>query len=514
MRVVLPREADAAERLHAVLAVRERGVERERRAARRSRHASPLSDSPHGAGRVPDRGARELGAGEHVGAAVLDALELADRPAELHAHLRVLGRGLDAPLRDADRFGGEEHGRELADPLRRDRRDGASAPGAAVDLEPRALGGSGRRSASSVHGCGARSRSRTRSRSISATTTSASAPPRTGSRGPRAPRRRWPHRARAAATTRPPRARLASCNTAAASTVGNVRTGCTPPARAPRARPPARRSRSPRRRRPRRRGGRASPARAAPPRTRGSFSALGVERRTRHRRRDAGFDEAADGDPERFVFVGESDRHVACSHGRTAASDSRARRVRSGRRGRRATAIFSPSRTTEMAWVGQPCAASTTLSSGCAVGSTTTAMPSSSRSNTPGAQNEQFPEPMHSSRSIVISSAMDVPRSLPGQLAERARTARRWALPMPGRDRRRDRCAPSAIASAAFVSSPAAMRARNAAPSAPPSGTAATCTGRPVASASASTHPSTRVPPPVATMRRARNRCTPRSCGA
>src|SRR6266513_2058828 len=46
-----------------------------------------------------------------------------------------------------------------------------------------------------------------------------------------------------------------------------------------------------------------------------------------------------------------------------------------------------------------------TLSSGCAVGSRTTATPSSSRSNTPGAQNEQFPEPMQASRLISISSA-------------------------------------------------------------------------------------------------------------
>src|SRR5438876_11478262 len=46
-----------------------------------------------------------------------------------------------------------------------------------------------------------------------------------------------------------------------------------------------------------------------------------------------------------------------------------------------------------------------TLSSACAVGSSTTATPSSSRSNTPGAQNEQFPEPMQASRLISISSA-------------------------------------------------------------------------------------------------------------
>ncbi len=58
-------------------------------------------------------------------------------------------------------------------------------------------------------------------------------------------------------------------------------------------------------------------------------------------------------------------------------------------------------------------------------------------------------------------------------------------------------------ASAVLDSRPAAMRARNAAPNAPPSGTPATCTGRPVVSASASTHPATRVPPPTATIRRA-----------
>ena len=41
VRVVLPREADAAERLHAVLGVRERGVERQARPRRRSRDRGP-----------------------------------------------------------------------------------------------------------------------------------------------------------------------------------------------------------------------------------------------------------------------------------------------------------------------------------------------------------------------------------------------------------------------------------------------------------------------------------------
>src|SRR5205807_4321801 len=50
-------------------------------------------------------------------------------------------------------------------------------------------------------------------------------------------------------------------------------------------------------------------------------------------------------------------------------------------------------------------------------------------------------------------------------------------------------------------SRPAATRAMNAAPSAAPSGTATTSTGRAVQSARACTHSDTRTPPPVATMR-------------
>ncbi len=116
MRVVLPREPDPTERLHAVLAVRERGLERERRAGG-DRDTLAVVGFARGAGRVPDGRARELGAREHVGAAVLDALELTDRAPELHACLGVLGRGLDAPLRDPDGFGGEEHCGDLVYPL-------------------------------------------------------------------------------------------------------------------------------------------------------------------------------------------------------------------------------------------------------------------------------------------------------------------------------------------------------------------------------------------------------------
>ena len=115
MRVVLPREPDAAERLHAVLGVGERGVERERGRGRDREGGRPgvgVGEVVGRGGRVPHRGPGELDAGEHLRAAVLHTLELADRPAELHAHLGVLGRGVDAPLRDADGFGREQRRRE------------------------------------------------------------------------------------------------------------------------------------------------------------------------------------------------------------------------------------------------------------------------------------------------------------------------------------------------------------------------------------------------------------------
>ena len=111
---MLPREADAAERLHAVLAVGERGIERERGAAAAIANCRRCRGRRPRARRVPHRRARELGARQHVGAAVLHALELPDRPAELHAHLRVLGRRVDAPLRDADRLGRREHRGQVA----------------------------------------------------------------------------------------------------------------------------------------------------------------------------------------------------------------------------------------------------------------------------------------------------------------------------------------------------------------------------------------------------------------
>ncbi len=117
VRVVLPREPDAAEGLHAVLGVQRTRRRTRARPRRRSRaRAAGSARSSAARGRVPGRGAGELDAGEHLRAAVLHALELADRPAELHAHLRVLGRGVDAPLRDADRLRREQRRRERAGP--------------------------------------------------------------------------------------------------------------------------------------------------------------------------------------------------------------------------------------------------------------------------------------------------------------------------------------------------------------------------------------------------------------
>ncbi len=104
--VVLEREADPAEHLDAVAGDRTRAVKRhgcgdvggEVGLARR--HAS----ADRGAG-IPRHGVDRLGGLEHLRAEVLDGLERADRLAELLAHLGVVDRGVEAPLRDAGGFG-------------------------------------------------------------------------------------------------------------------------------------------------------------------------------------------------------------------------------------------------------------------------------------------------------------------------------------------------------------------------------------------------------------------------
>ena len=55
------------------------------------------------AGSVPHRRGGAFGVGDHLGALVLDGLELADRPAELLPDLRVLRRRVGRPARHADR---------------------------------------------------------------------------------------------------------------------------------------------------------------------------------------------------------------------------------------------------------------------------------------------------------------------------------------------------------------------------------------------------------------------------
>ena len=67
-----------------------------------------------GAGGVPHRGGGPLGVGDHLGALVLDGLELADRTAELFADLGVRRRGVGGPARDADGLRGQQRGHQRA----------------------------------------------------------------------------------------------------------------------------------------------------------------------------------------------------------------------------------------------------------------------------------------------------------------------------------------------------------------------------------------------------------------
>ena len=65
-----------------------------------------------GAGGVPHRRGRPLGAGHHLGTLVLDRLELTDGPAELLTDLGVGRRGVGGPARDADGLGRQQRGRD------------------------------------------------------------------------------------------------------------------------------------------------------------------------------------------------------------------------------------------------------------------------------------------------------------------------------------------------------------------------------------------------------------------
>ena len=120
MRVVLPRVADAAEHLDAVVRAADGGVHRDQH-CHRGREltvsgtvavavavalaACRVLERPRG---VPGRGGGLLRRREHPGAAVLDPLELADRPAELVADLRVRRRGGHRPVGDATGLGRQQ----------------------------------------------------------------------------------------------------------------------------------------------------------------------------------------------------------------------------------------------------------------------------------------------------------------------------------------------------------------------------------------------------------------------
>jgi hypothetical protein len=117
--VVLPGEADAAEHLDHVLGIVDEGVERERTGGghRHLRRRAPRVVAVEGCRRVPHGGAGRLEARQHVGAAVLDALELADGPAELASFARPVRSGVDAPGGTADRLccgQHDAHGFDLA----------------------------------------------------------------------------------------------------------------------------------------------------------------------------------------------------------------------------------------------------------------------------------------------------------------------------------------------------------------------------------------------------------------
>ncbi len=110
---MLPREADAAVHLDAVLRAVLRGDGGQRGGDGRGELERAVVDVAcerlvDRAGGVPDRGGGPLGLGDHPCALVLDGLELSDRATELLADLRVLGGGVGGPAGDADALGGQQ----------------------------------------------------------------------------------------------------------------------------------------------------------------------------------------------------------------------------------------------------------------------------------------------------------------------------------------------------------------------------------------------------------------------
>ena len=141
MQVVLPGEADAAVDLEAGGHHPAGGVASTRSwpsTRRRTASGSPAASAPGG---VVDGGAHALDVDEHVGAAVLDGLEAADRPAELHPVLGVLDGQVEHPGRRPEQLGAVTDGAEVDEALDRvGRRRGARLAWRRASTQPSAPG--------------------------------------------------------------------------------------------------------------------------------------------------------------------------------------------------------------------------------------------------------------------------------------------------------------------------------------------------------------------------------------
>ena len=120
MEVVLPGEADAARGSAGTPGRTGRSRRRTGRAAvatpARRRPGSGVVPRAHGQDGVPGHRRHLVDPHRHVGQPVLDRLELADGPAELHPDLGVLGRRLEAPAGAADVLGRQEDRHQAAHP--------------------------------------------------------------------------------------------------------------------------------------------------------------------------------------------------------------------------------------------------------------------------------------------------------------------------------------------------------------------------------------------------------------